>query len=167
MSSSSVFRLAVSAALCASVAYSDTLPPVLALLSTQTKNILRNACLFSVWLRQLRCALACAYSDTLPCQKRVLLHRQKISCANAFSVEKWWGRTDLNRSRRSQRVYSPSPLTTRAHPHFGELMHFSSCTLTHAQLLFARKLLNSTGYQAACQRRPRHREWLSHIVAWV
>ena len=28
----------------------------------------------------------------------------------------WWGRMDSNHRRRSQRVYSPSPLATRAHP---------------------------------------------------
>ena len=28
----------------------------------------------------------------------------------------WWGRQDSNLGRRSQRVYSPSPLATRAHP---------------------------------------------------
>ena len=28
----------------------------------------------------------------------------------------WWGRLDSNQGRRSQRVYSPSPLATRAHP---------------------------------------------------
>ena len=29
----------------------------------------------------------------------------------------WWARMDSNHGRQSQRVYSPSPLTTRAHAH--------------------------------------------------
>ena len=34
----------------------------------------------------------------------------------SYSRKEWWGRVDLNHRMLSRRVYSPFPLTTRAHP---------------------------------------------------
>ena len=56
---------------------------------------------------------------------RFCLDRRRIKFGNCTSQRQWpavnaysskWGLQDLNLCRRSQRIYSPPPLTTRANP---------------------------------------------------
>ena len=71
---------------------------------------------------------------------------------------------DSNHGRRSQRVYSPSPLATRAHPQFCTV-RTSMCTFQVARLRghslrCEHKLWNLTVLNAQCQRITRHRAYL-------
>ena len=71
-----------------------------------------------------RCALcqvakdasACSILRMIPCKKpaRVLLARTVARGRGMLQDRQWWRGLDSNQRRLSQRIYSPSPLTTRA-----------------------------------------------------
>ena len=46
--------------------------------------------------------------------------------AHSANLPLWWEYQDSNLSRQSQRVYSPSPLTTRAYSHGAGLFYLTN-----------------------------------------